>query len=98
MFQLRQGNEYQEFECDYHVVQMHEVRIDGVLPEGVAVMMWRMTDGQLEQIHNEALLYRKLAENNAKYADISSSQSAQSIAASNLVIIELLLRQGEKKA
>jgi hypothetical protein len=43
MFQLRQGNEYQEFECDYHVVQMHEVRIDGVLPEGVAVM-YRMTD------------------------------------------------------
>jgi hypothetical protein len=38
MFQLRQRNQYPILECDRHVVQVYEVRGNGVLPGGVTVM------------------------------------------------------------
>ncbi|MCK9593065.1 MAG: hypothetical protein M0Q91_13755 [Methanoregula sp.] len=58
--------------------------------------MMRMTDGQLDKIHNRAI---QLKEKSDLYPGTAAGNAyaCQSIAASNLVIIELLLRQGEKK-
>jgi hypothetical protein len=95
MLQLRQGNEYPILECDHHVVEVYEVRRYGILPDGVATMM-RMTEAEFTPLL--ALSISMQVEADESYtAEGSTAYAVQSIAASNLVIIELMQRLAEKK-
>lgn len=55
----------------------------------------RMSKGQLDHLHDVSVKYQELSESVGNRTDVTATYAARSLAASNLILIELALQHLE---